>query len=211
MGKTLKNNKAYSFVEMIVVIGILLVVSGMSLLSFTIIKSARGQDAALVFDSTIAELITRSKNMNSVKTKSMGWSDVDPTDPGTYSFETIGYTLKIYWDDENEVYCLEYGDYYADDKRGGKTKDGNSLISRRRKSYYGDYEPQSLTGDCVIKYTPEGSTSSVEIDENNPIEIRYTKRGVCVAGFGTYEFYRSDGTTHIADVIVRRNGSHVVH
>lgn len=209
MGKTLKNNKAYSFVEMIVVIGILLVVSAMSLLSFTIIKSARGQDAALVFDSTIAELITRSKNMNSVKERNMRWS-VDNSGP--YDFETIGYTLKIYWDDEDEVYCLQFGDYYADDKSGGKDPTtGGSLISRRRMSYYGDFKPQSLTGDCVIKFTPEGSTTSVEIDESHPIEIRYTKRGICVDGFGKYEFFRSDGTTHIADVIVRRNGSHIVN
>ncbi len=207
MGKTLKNNKAYSFVEMIVVIGILLVVSGMSLLSFTIIKSARGQDAAMVFDSTISELITRSKNMNAAKNKSMKWVDGN----GPFGFETIGYTLKIYWDEEDEVYSLQFGDYYADDKSEGTSTTGGKLVSRRRMSYYGDYKAQSLTGDCVIYYTIEGTNTRVMIDEDHPIEIRYTKRGLCVDGFGKYEFYRSDGTTHIADVIVRRNGSHEVH
>jgi len=207
MGKTLKNNKAYSFVEMLVVIGILLVVSGMSLLSFTIIKSARGQDAAMVFDSTISELITRSKNMNAAKEKNMKWVTGDQS----YDFETIGYTLKIYWDDEDEVYALQFGDYYADDKSEGMSSTGGKLVSRRRRSYYGDYKSQSLTGDCVIYYTIEGTNTRVMIDEDHPIEIRYTKRGLCVDGFGKYEFYRSDGTTHIADVIVRRNGSHEVH
>ena len=60
-----KNDHGYTLVEMIIVIAIIAVVAGMSLISITLIHSARAKEASVTVDSEIATLITKSKNMQS--------------------------------------------------------------------------------------------------------------------------------------------------
>ena len=57
-----EHNKGYSLIEMIIVIAIIALVSSLSLVSVTLIHSAKAKDAAIKFDNEIATLIAKTKS-----------------------------------------------------------------------------------------------------------------------------------------------------
>lgn len=63
MSRVMKNSKGYSFVELIIVIAIIIVLSVMALVSMTIISSAKAKDAAINFGEEISTLKQRCMNM----------------------------------------------------------------------------------------------------------------------------------------------------
>ena len=54
-------NKAYSLVEMIIVIAIIGVITVMAMVTVSIIRSARAKDAAIRFDNEVGTLISKAK------------------------------------------------------------------------------------------------------------------------------------------------------
>ncbi len=71
-------NKAYSLVEMIIVIAIIGVISVMAMVTVSIIRSARAKDAAIRFDNEVGTLISKAKYIKA-----------NPSDPTKDMFHAI--------------------------------------------------------------------------------------------------------------------------
>jgi prepilin-type N-terminal cleavage/methylation domain-containing protein len=89
-------NKAYSLVEMIIVIAIIGVISVMAMVTVSIIRSARAKDAAIRFDNEIGTLISKAKYIKanpSDPTKDMFYA-VKLESTGSKYYMIYGYALK---------------------------------------------------------------------------------------------------------------------
>ncbi len=191
-----KNDHGYTLVEMIIVIAIIAVVAGMSLISITLIHSARAKEASVTVDSEIATLITKSKNMQ---------SDV----PG------MQYAARIYADDRG-VYYYQKGYYDPTTMKYNFTNTDTE----------GDGKGKSLSSYVIIKYTGEetivqngfvedsyGIGAKVEDHEVKDLNfhqglfIRFNKDGTCAQGVGDIRFYKRNGNM-VAHEYIRSNGSH---
>lgn len=193
-----RKNKGYSLVEMIIVLAIIAIVAGVSLLSITLIHSARAKEAAVTVDSEIATLITKSKNMQCDK-------------PGCQ------YAARIYRDEDSGKYYYQKG--YYDPNAG---TNGKYIFTGTDSA--GDGKGTSLSAYVVVKYTgvqnivdADGTVSAVphEFSEQDVFNmnfkgglyIRFAKDGTCEDGVGDIGFYKRNDSD-VAHQTIRRNGSH---
>ena len=181
------NNKGYSLVETIIVIAIIGIVSAMALASVTMIHSAKAKDAAVVFDSKVAETAAKARGMNkdssklfSIRLYKEGSTYYIQT--GTSEFSGGAYTFTA----------------DADNMHEGK---GTSISRYVRISYY----PEDKT-DPDSSYTIGAWNDTKDVGTSGQVII-FAKSGVCISGAGTYCFYKRNGTL-VAKDFVRRNGSH---
>ncbi|SEF52508.1 prepilin-type N-terminal cleavage/methylation domain-containing protein [Eubacterium ruminantium] len=192
MKKTIKSNKGFSLIEMIIVLAIIAVVSTMSVISIGIINSAKAKDAASVFDSEVASTHAKAKGMA---------ADVDGN--GTISDSELEYTyaLKLYKVAGKSEYYLATG--YAKWQPGGvlvfvNTSTANGGLGRNLSSY------------VKIRYTGTLETG-VQVNDYDPgttgVIIMFNRRGECILGDGEYEFQKTNGNT-VARKYIRANGSH---
>lgn len=183
-----KNNQGYSLVEMIIVLAIIAVVAGMSVLSVSLIHSARAKEAAVTVDSEIATLITKSKNMKSAIGENYQYAAriyrSSEGDDDNYYFQ------KGYYNLTTNVY--DFNTYAVDpDWSGQKT---------------------SLTSYVVVKYSPNGVSEDNQEDvadlaDGEGLYIRFDRDGTCVDGVGDIGFYKRNGSV-VAHEYIRANGSH---
>lgn len=186
MMRLFKNNKAYSLVEMLIVIAIIAIAASVSLLSVTVINSARAKEASILFDAEIASIITKSKNMT---------PDNDPNK---------SYALVVY-DDGNKKYKVCQAVYDKSSKT--YTYDESTLVSLSSRvdiTFKGDVIKAGTEEDLVSDYTNE---HSVNAKGDEAVFIRFDKKGRCLSGSGTFKFYKKNGN-EIATVTIRQNGSH---
>ncbi|MCR5225662.1 MAG: prepilin-type N-terminal cleavage/methylation domain-containing protein [Eubacterium sp.] len=187
MKRLLKNNnKAYSFVEMLIVIAIIAIAAGMSLISITVINSARAKEASVLFDSEVSNIITKCKNMT---------PDNDPNK---------SYALVIY-DNGSKDYKVCQAVYDKSTKT--YTYDESSLVNlstRVKVTFEGDVIKGGTADEIVSAY---GSESDIKVKGDEAVFIRFDKKGRCVSGNGTFKFYKKNGN-QIATVTIRQNGSH---
>jgi len=182
----LKNNKAYSLVEMLIVIAIIGIAAGVSLLSVTIINSARAKEASVVFDAEVANVITKCKNMS---------PDNDPNKC---------YALVMYTENNNVKVCQAV----YDKSSKSYTYNVDSLVnlsSRVSVVFDGSSVKAGTTDEMVSDYS---GGSAVKEKGDEAVFIRFDKKGRCLSGYGTYKFYKKNGN-QIASVTIRQNGSHV--
>jgi len=194
MGKSfLKNSKGYTLVEMIIVIAIIGVISAASVISLTLISSARAKDAAMLFGSEVETLRSKAMNMTSSS--------------GDYAL------LLMMVDDEYRIY---YGNVdggiasYVDDSSNYKSL--SKRVEIKVKQYtYGSGSNAVTAGGYIVS----GDTAITEFDEtdegtqptdSNTVIITYNKKGICTSGYGEYDFYKKNGNL-VARVIVYQNGS----
>ena len=203
-----KSNQGYTLVELIIVIAIIAVVAGLSVISVSLIHSAKAKNAATTVDEEIATLITKSKNMS---------SDV----PG------MQYAARIYAD-ANGAYYYQRGYYdpktmtYDFSKETEGEGRGVSLSSRVVVKYTGTCENVHFKNDTkkgTVGSSPSGvdtlTVTEHEIENlctytDHPgggLFIRFAKDGTCDAGVGDIQFYKRNGNI-VAHVYVRANGSH---
>ena len=195
-----RKNKGYSLVEMIIVLAIIAIVAGMSLISITLIHSARAKEAATTVDSEIATLITKSKNMQCDRAGCQ-------------------YAARIYKDEESGTYYYQKG--YFNPSVGSY---GKYIFTGTDSA--GEGKGTSLSPYVVIKFTgsqylvgEDGTVSAVkkeyvdkdvfdeDMNSKQGLYIRFSKDGICEDGVGDIGFYKRNGND-IAHQIIRRNGSH---
>jgi len=156
-------NKGYSLVEMIVVLAIIGIVSAMSVVSITMIHSAKAKDAAVVFDAEVAELIAKSKGQSDSN------SDI--------------FAFKIYKD--GETYYLQHGTVVCSGAGSytftADSSDPISISKYVRVSFYPEGEAYNNAWDAGYDL---GTTGQVLV---------FSKSGQCVSGAGNYGFFKRNG------------------
>ena len=186
--RLLKLNDGFSLVEMIIVIAIILV---LSLLSYTVIHSARAKDAAVKFGS----------EANAVKTMCMNMMPEDKN----YDY----FALAIYNDNNGTTHLCKVMhkvgtsnvyDYIDDD-------DVN-LTSSVDVDFEGSSVKCNSSALAVATSGKEvpGEKSPSDSSAKSPFYICFDKRGNCYSGYGTYYFYKNNGN-QVARVKVMQNGS----
>lgn len=181
-----KNNKAYSLVEMLIVLAIIGIAATISLISITVINSARAKEASVVFDSEVANIITKSKNMT---------PDNDPNKC---------YALVMYNENNKIKVCQAVYDKstksYTYDEDSLVTFSSRVSVSFDGSSFKAGTDPEELVADY-------SGGSAVKDKGDEAVFIRFDKKGRCVSGYGTFKFYKKNGN-QIARVTIRQNGSH---
>ncbi len=194
-----ENNKGYTLVEMIIVIAIIAVLSGLAMVTLTLMHSAKAKEASISFNSAVSEQISKAKG-----------SYCDVNGDGTVDSSEKGY-----------VYCLKLykngNTYYV--QRGACLK--SNAIANPSASFVAlpkvngtDGKGTSLSSYVDIKYTMftynevTGSyTKTTSTVDSTGVYVVYNKSGKCIHGDGDYEFYKKNGN-RIARVVLNKNGSH---
>ena len=191
-------NKGYSFVELLIVLCMITILSGSSLVSLTLLNTARAKQASTLFGDEVNALRKRNVSMTPAE---------DPANPG----KKTAYGLVLHYEDNKfkvtQVECSQTTSgsdtFYKYVKSGSAVKrvDTSEMSSSvdvkftgYYKSFYSnydatktDYVAQGLNGDlCVC--------------------LMFDKHGNCTSGYGKYEFYKHNGNK-VATVTVRQNGS----
>lgn len=184
----IKDNKGYSLVEMIIVIAMIAILSTMAVISMSIVRSAKAREAAMNFDSEIAELSTKSKNMVCM---------VDDGSGNIVEKEEYMHALKVY--KSGRIYYIAKGFY--DTSTATYIFDSTTDPNNNGKG-------TALSKFVMIKYTPQGSNVENDLSAaGSEVYIRIRKNGTVVEGSGTYGFYKVDGN-EVSSVVLRSNGSH---
>ena len=191
--KLLKNNKGFSLTEMIIVLAIIVIMTGASFISLSIMRSAKAKEAASTFETDLAYVISNAKN-----------KDVDMNLDGTVD---KGYSmgLRLYVSGE-KIYlqrCLIHDGTYLDlpsaDPYIQSVNVGNGLGT-------------SLSAYVDIEYTDKDG--NVKTVDEEGIYLAFNKKGECVHGVGTYSFLRKhkdrNEETTVTTVRVNQNGSYHV-
>lgn len=179
------NNKGYSLVELIIVIGIIVVMTGVATVTVTLINSAKAKEAAVTFSSELADLRTKSKGQ--IVTVTTGTTT--STEP-KYKF-----ALKLYKDGSKcyiqKGYCDDTDKFFSLPDSNPNNGKGVSLSSR-----------------ITIKYTETSTSAQKEIgDSDFSVVIAYDKNGRCALGSGVYDFYKNNGNL-VDSVTIMKNGSY---
>lgn len=167
--KVIKNSNGYTLVEMIIVIAIIAVMSGMGALTIASIKTSQAQTSMQKFDSELSalEMRTRSMSTNEAIELKQNGSDYEIYYV-KYDADTGGYTDTS--GEKPDAVLQKVVIYYADDyKASDKVNNGtavNDMHIRIRKSDgqvldgAGEYifckqnNPKSSVGSIVLnKYT----------------------------------------------------------
>ena len=183
----MKENKGYSLIELIIVLAIIVVMTGVSMVTITIIHNARAREASTKFENALSELQQNAK-----------MCVVSDTNEPDYRF-----ALAIYKD--NSKYYMKRG-YYL----------GNNLDMSKSTSYlFVDSENgnggkgESFSAYIKVKYVDE---SGVERDitemDDKPVYIIYDRQGMCIYGNGKFNFYRDKKDSLLNTVVLNKNGSH---
>ena len=181
----MKKNNGYTLVEMIIVISIIVLLAAMAVISMRVLGSASAKDKAVDFDTDIAALSTKARNMDANFTLAGSTDKYDQfclvvfkTASGDSIFSAPGY------------YRSESDNYYVD---CGERKKFSSRIGFQ---YSGDVQ----TG-AGLDFSDGESYQTLAV-------IRFNRRGECVNGYGTYSFTTARNNTPVATTKIRKNGSH---
>lgn len=181
----MKKNDGYTLVEMMIVIAIIIALSGMAVISLTVLNSASAKDSAMNFDTDIATLAAKARSMDA---NFMYNSNVYEEfcivlykdSSGKNTFQAPGY-----YDPDTDCYVVNCNE--------------KKKLSRRVE----------LQLDGVTTNTGSGfDVDGASVTEVNIVSIiRFNRRGECVLGYGKYNFCKRGGTI-IATNKIRQNGSH---
>lgn len=189
--KKLLNDKGLSLVELIIVIAIIAVMSGIAITTVTLINSAKAKEAGVTFNSEVTDTATKAKSQVCV---------VQGVQQPIYR-----YCLKLY-QASNGKYFIQHGYYNPmgateaekylfyneDNTNSGK---GTSMSSRVEIRY------TNRAGDTV-KVNNSGDSGTVD-----HVYIVFNTDGTMREGFGTFTFYKRNGN-EVSNVVIRKNGSH---
>lgn len=182
------SNKGYSLVEMVITIGIILVVSAMAMVTISTLNSARAKNASVQLDSEITQMVTRAKGQ-------------------TLKYDELQ-AIKIYKSDSDSKYYYMTGTATKVSGAYTFTPDTKSLDLNGGLGYkFSSSTMISYTDDSVEPSYKWGVAPSTDLDNDGKILV-YNKQGCCINDAGTYVFFKSNGNM-VAQVIVRKNGSHV--
>ncbi len=178
--KAMAQNKGFSLVEMIICMAIIVIMSGIAMVTVTLINSARAKEAAVTFESALSDTIAKAKSQVCVVS-------------GTAQPKYL-HCLKVYrYSDGN--YYIQTGYYNPD----GTSDDTRYIFPAEENVNHG--KGVSMSSRVTLKY------NDAEIAEDSPVYIVYNSAGRCISGYGTYKFYKRNGN-NIAAVTIQENGSH---
>lgn len=202
MIRSIRNHKGYSFVEMIIVIAIIIVLSAMALVSLTIINSARAKDAA----------INTGEEINTLKQKCMNMTpddlDADGKPVGNYD----GWALAMYRTSDDKVaICLtKHVSASAPDTNLASVLNTYVPVEYNATSTYGtvntDDDLENSENNIVFSKRVDVLDPSGNSITTTPIYISFGKRGNCISGSGEYHFHKANGN-QVARVKVNDDGS----
>ncbi len=190
------NNKGFSLVELIIVIGIIAVMTGVSMVTITLLNSSRARESAVTFEAEVSALIERSRGQTCVV--------------GGVEKPSYYHCLKIYVDGSKTY--IQQGYCYKDTTYSGT----ETKFSAKTEKYV--FVPKDSTDKGVAMSTKvsmryiDSSMSASEAIGNGASDIHeafiiYDKKGMCLQGVGTFEFYKKNGN-NVANVTIQKNGSH---
>ena len=191
---SIKTNKGYSFVEAVIVIGIIIILGAMAIATVSIIHKARTKDAAVSFGEEISTLKLKCMNM----TPSSGYDT---------------YALSLYKDSAGKYNCclVEYNKttdtvHYIDEENIKFTSSANISID------------VGATGSVFKEGASNGYLSgsvSVGDKDNDEILIWFNKNGSCASGYSDdsslgFYFYRGNDDNPTARIYISQNGGVVI-
>lgn len=193
----LKCNKGFTLVEFITVFAFIVIMTGMSFVTLSIMHSARAKEAASTFESALANAVSSAKNIG-----------VDYNMDGTIDDTEKNYALgiKIYYPDAGSKLYLQKCIFIAQP---------NGSYALWNLSYNDDYiksiNHNDGKGECLSQYVEIERTSvsgtKYTLSGYESYNICFNKKGECVSGYGEYEFLKKNGST-ISRVQINKNGSY---
>jgi prepilin-type N-terminal cleavage/methylation domain-containing protein len=214
MIKLAKENKGYSLVEMVIVMAIVAIMAAGSLVTITLINSAKAKEAGVTLDSEITALVAKSKSQlvefNYDKSADGVISDSDKTNSRGYYF-----AIAVYQGTDGKYY-ISHG-YYNPDDSGKKTyiafaddntNDGKgTCISKRVSIDYDGVDGAAKSG--LVKAGASLTTTDITTSGTNKdvFIIAFDKAGRCISGVGTYDLKKSSTNVSIDTITIRANGS----
>lgn len=191
------NNKGYSLIELVIVIAIIALLTGLSFITISLLGSARAREASVDFDTQISDLAQKSKS-KLIK--------INNNDYPNYCF-----MLKLYKD--GDKYYIKKG-YYSSDALTNNEQvleagDDPSTIARYifvEGENANDDKGTGFSSKVKIKYKAPGKDEA-EITDTG-VYIIYNRSGRCIEGDGDYGFYKKSNDANIANVTINKNGSH---
>lgn len=190
------NDKGYTLIEMIIVMAIVVVLTGASMLTVSIMHAAKAKEAASTMENDTSDLHIKAKGQNFV-------------DKNGTVYKEYAYALKLY--DNNGHYYLQ--NTVVD--RQTKTELDSSTFPTGVSSL-GDMVENShnglgtsLSAYVYVKYEDPTSTTTsgaIDIDSTGKL-IVFDKNGACVSGHGRYDFYKKSSDTLVASLTINKNGS----
>ncbi len=196
------SNKGYSFVELLIVLAMIAILSGISLVSLTLLNTARAKQASTLFGDEVNALRKRNISMAPAE---------DAANPG----KKTAYGLVLHYEDNKfkvtQVECSQTSSggntYYKFVKSGSNPKrvDTAEMSSRVEVKFTGYYKSfndgNDNGGNNRTNFVP-GSLDG----GNTSVCLMFDRHGNCTSGYGKYEFYKKNGNK-VATVTVRQNGS----
>ena len=185
----MKKNEGYSLIEMIIVIAIIAVMMAAALVTITIMHSAKAKEAASTFENALADLQVNAKGKMCVV------SDVEKAD--------YRYAIAIYKDG---------GKYYV--KKGYYKGSGSDMNSASSYEFVDSENVGGGKGECfsayvTVKYVDDAGTErDITGLTDKPVYIIYDRQGMCIYGYGKYNFYKNSDDQLMSTVTLNKNGSH---
>lgn len=181
------NNEGYSLVELIIVMAIIIVLSGVAFATITIMHSAKAKEAATTFESELSELANKSKGQMCVVA---GKQEPD-----------YKYCIMIYKHSDGKYY-IKKGYYIG----GGADMTLSSSYMFVDAENAGSGKGICLSAYVYVKYKSLTDASENTVDGDG-VYIVYNRQGTCISGAGDYGFYKKNGS-FITNVTLNKNGSH---
>lgn len=189
------NNKGYSLVEMIIVIAIIAVMTGIATVTVTLINSARAKEASVKFTSELSDVSSKAKNQMVV---------IKDEDDNMIKYPSYSYCLKLY-KEGSKVYIKK--GYY----NPAGTSDATKYIFVNEENSNGG-RGVSLSSRIDVKYTDSTGvekTISTSAGTNTITEVYivFDRNGRCILGDGDYSFYKKNSSL-VGTVRLKKNGSY---
>lgn len=193
------NDKGYSLIELVIVIAIIALLTGISFVTVSMLGSARAREASIDFESQISQLAQTSKS------KVIEFNGKDN------AYANFCYCLKLYKQDNK--YYVKKGYYNPDaPSNGEQIIEATDEPSKTKKYIFvegenaNDDKGTGFSSKVLIKYEAPGDTEKEITDKG--VYIVYNRSGRCIVGDGVYHFYKKSNGANIANVSVNKNGSH---
>lgn len=192
-----EKNKGYSLIELVIVIAIIALLTGLSFVTVSLLGSARAKEAAVDFDSQISDLASNAKSRLVVLNGEQ--------------YPSYCFCIKLY--KEGKKYYIKKG--YFNESAVMYTEqilspgDDVSVVSKYifvEGENANDDKGIGISGKVKIKYEAP-SQAETEITEDG-IYIIFNRSGRCISGNGVYHFYKKSNNANIANVTINKNGSH---
>ncbi len=194
-----KSNKGYSLVELIIVLAIIITLAVMSLVSLTLINSARAKSASVDFGAEVNALKSKCMNMKPVGDNYSNYGlSIYKDNSGTYNMCLVQYNTSThkyeYIDSENVKFSSRVEIKLLSPSN---TSDTNTFAVYHDDGTHEDYHGADYEVPIGKKF---GSTG------NKAVIITFDKRGNCYSGAGNFRFHKKNGT-YMARVTIKQNGS----